>query len=92
MKKKSVEKLKRKSRSVNKPRKLVRATQKKINLVLKNLILFIILFVLSFVLYFVSEKEMYTTLFGLLSVVLGFVAVAFLIVLLVFFFLRAMKK
>ena len=98
VKKKSVKKPKRKttkkrvSRVTNKSKRLVRASKRKINLVLKNLILFIILFVLSFVLYSVSEQEMYLNLFGLLSVILGFIGVAFLIVLLVFLFLKAMKK
>ena len=98
VKKKSVKKPRRKttkkkvSRVANKSKRLVRASKRKINLVLKNLILFIILFVLSFVLYSVSEQEMYVNLFGLLSVILGFIGVAFLIVLLVFLFLKAMKK
>ena len=98
VKKKSVKNSKRKTikkknvKGISRSKRLVRASKRKINLVLKNLILFIILFVLSFVLYYVSEQEIYVNLFGLLSVILGFIGVAFLIVLLVFLFLRAMKK
>ena len=77
---------------VSKPKKLVRFGKKKFHLVLKNLILFAILFILSLVIYNVSNNEIYSDLFFLLSMIFGFVAVAFLIILLVFLFMRVMKK
>lgn len=79
-------------RSVGKNKKMIRSTSKKINLVFKNLIFFAILFVLSRILYAVSGSETYENLFLLLSIVFGFVGVAFLIVLLIFLFLKIMKK
>ena len=96
VKKKSVQKVakksgaKRKSGSVKS--KKIRATKQKINLVLKNLILFAILSLASFLLRSVSSDELLINLFSLLAMVLGFVAGAFLIVLLIFLFLRMMNK
>jgi phosphoglycerol transferase MdoB-like AlkP superfamily enzyme len=66
--------------------------KKKFNLVLKKLLLFVILFVLSLVLYSVSGKEIYENLFLLLAIVFGFVSIAFLIILLIFLFLKGTKK
>ena len=82
-----------KKKSAKKTRRPKSWTEKqKINLVLKNLVLFTILALASFLLYFVSSDELLVNLFALLSIVLGFVAGAFLIILLVFFFMRMMKK
>lgn len=81
-----------KKKSVRKATKKVRASKQKINLVLKNLILFAILSLASFLLYRVSSDELLVNLFSLLAIVLGFVAGAFFIVLLVFFFMRMMNK
>ena len=92
VKKKSVQAKVSKKKPVGKNKKMVRSTPKKINLVLKNLILFVILFVLSGILYAVSGSEIYKNLFLLLSIIFGFVGVAFLIVLLIFLFLKIMKK
>ncbi len=89
VKKRPVKKITRKT---VKSKRMVRFSKKKINLVLKNLILFVILFTLSFVLYNVSSQEMYTNLFLLLSIIFGFITIAFLIVLLIFLFLKVAKK
>ena len=70
----------------------VRSTKRKINLVLKNLILFTVLTVASLLLYFVSNNCFFINLFKLLAMVLGFVGVAFLIVLLALLILKFMKK
>ena len=70
----------------------VRSTKRKINLVLKNLILFTILALACLLLYFVSNQELFRSLFQLLAMVLGFVGVAFLIVLLALLILKFMKK
>ena len=87
VKKKSVKK-----RSVNKSKKLVRYTKKKINLALKNLILFGVLSLIFFMLYSVSSNETYENLFLLFSMLLGFVGLAFLVVLLIFLVLKIMKR
>jgi hypothetical protein len=50
---------------------------------LRNLILFLILFIGSMVLYNVSSSSLFLNLFGILSIVLGFVSLAFLIVVIV---------
>ena len=59
---------------------------------LKNLILFIVLFVLSIVLYSLSRTPIYKNFFLITSIVLGFVAVAYLIIFLIFVFMRAFNK
>jgi len=64
----------------------------KVNKVVKNLIMFVVLFVFSFLLYSVSVNELYVNLFLMLSIVLGFVALAFLIILLSFIFMRIFRK
>ena len=66
--------------------------QKRVNLVLGNLILFIILFALSSVLYIASTPNFYKTLFFLLSLIFGGLAIAFLIILLALVFLRILKQ
>ncbi|MGD9276677.1 MAG: hypothetical protein PVJ67_05880 [Candidatus Pacearchaeota archaeon] len=73
-------------------KKAVRPTSKKLNIVVKNLILFAVLSLLSFMLYKVSSSEVYMNLFSILSMILFFIALAFFIVLLVFLLLRVMKK
>ena len=57
-------------------------------LALRNLILFALLSLIFFMLYTVSGNELYQYMFYLLSLVLGFIAVAFLIVLLIIVFSR----
>jgi len=64
----------------------------KFKIALKNFILFFVLFLVSFVVYQFISNELYLNLFFILSVIFGFISLAFLIVLLVFFFLRKMKK
>jgi hypothetical protein len=69
-----------------------RSSKKKILLVLKNLILFAVLTLASVLLYVFSNKEIFRNLFQLLAIVLGFVGLAFLIVLFVLLLLKGMKK
>jgi polyferredoxin len=92
--KKRVKKITSKSKKVKKKVKQirVRATKRKINLVLKNLILFTILALGSFLLYRFSNNDLFINLFKLLAMILGFVGVAFLIVLLALLILKFMKK
>jgi heme/copper-type cytochrome/quinol oxidase subunit 4 len=67
--------------------------QRRVDLVTKNLITFIILFVLSVIFYSISTTGSITNnLFLILSILLGFVSAALLIVLLVFLFMRAIRR
>ena len=66
--------------------------QRRINLVLGNLLVFVILFVLSSVLYVASTIDFYKTLFFLLSLIFGALSIAFLIVLIAFVFLKVLKE
>ena len=70
----------------------IRATKRKIYLVLTKLMLFAVLSLASFLLYFFLGNEVLKNLFLLLAMILGFLAVAFLIILLVFLILKIMKK
>lgn len=79
-------------RVVVKPTTLARSSQRKIVIVVKNLVLFAILSLISWLLYSVSNVEMYENLFLLLAYILGFTAVAFLIVLFVLLLLRLIRK
>jgi len=72
--------------------KPTRYSPRKIGVVIKNLILFAILSLISWLLYGVSNVGMYENLFLLLAYVLGFVALAFLIVLLVLLLLKLIRK
>ena len=64
----------------------------KFSLVWKNLVFFALLALLFFGLYSYATEELYQNLFVLLSIIFGFVGVAFLIVLLIFLFLKILKK
>lgn len=79
---------KRKNTSVN----VVRASKRKFVSVAKKFFLALILSIISFALFSVSGNTFAQNLFFLLSFVFGFVAVAFLIVLLVLLFMRGFKK
>lgn len=66
--------------------------QKRMNIVLGNLLLFIILFVLSSVIYVASTGDFYRNLFFLLSLIFGGLSIAFLIILLALVFLKVLKQ
>ena len=82
---------KKTSKKVKKSTENSAGSKRKINVVIWNLILFVILAVASYVLCNVSGSDFYQDLFFLLSVILGFVALAFLIAFLVTFLLRVRK-
>lgn len=65
---------------------------RRFGIVVKNLILFLILTVFSFLLNVVSVNEFLKNFFALLTIILAFVSVAFLVVLLILLFLRLMYK
>ena len=70
----------------------IRATPSRLRLVLRNLILFITLTLISYILYSVAGNIVYQTFFYFLSMILGFVSLAFLISLLVLVFLRLLRR
>jgi uncharacterized integral membrane protein len=55
--------------------------QKRMNVAWRNFVLYLMLFILSFVLYFFSTSSLLVNLFAITSIILGFLAFAFLIVL-----------
>ena len=75
-------------------KKSLRSTRRprKFNLVVRNLVFFSVLFIVSFGLYNVSNNVLYTDLFGIFAVLFGFLAIAFLIALLIYVFRGMMKR
>jgi len=82
----------RKTKPVKEKSTKIRSTKRKIKLVLRNLIFFVVLSLISLVLYFLSNNAVFRNLFKLLTMLLGFVGAAFLIVLLALWILKLMKK
>jgi len=66
--------------------------KKKISLVINNLLLFVALSLVSFVLYNFLQNEILTNLFLVMAMIFGFVAVGFLITLLILFIIKMIKK
>lgn len=64
----------------------------KIEISWRNFIIFLILFISSFVLYNISSSSLFRNLFGLLSILFGFLSLALLIVLIVFLILKSGKR
>lgn len=64
----------------------------KVHVVLKNLLLFGVLFVLSVLIASFSSNELIDTMFWFLAWLTAFVAVAFLIILLILLFVRQFRK
>ena len=92
VKRKKVAKPALKSTKIAKRKKVVRATIRKIKLALSNLIIFIFLTLLFAYSSKISATLLYQNLFWLLALISGFVALAFLIVLLVLLLLRILEK
>lgn len=72
--------------------RFVFTTKRKINLALRNLLLFLVLALVSYVLYKVVKNTLFYNLFSLLTIIFAFVALAFFIVVLVFLVLKMTKK
>ncbi len=70
----------------------VRATKTKIRMVVKNLLMFLVLSLISYLIFLVSNNEILNSFFFILSWILGFISLAFIISLLVLILLRAMRK
>lgn len=68
------------------------ASQKKFNLIVSNLLLFLIIFVVSLGLYFVSSNEFYSNLFWMISLLTGFLSVALFLVYLIFLIMKYLGK
>ena len=83
---------KKKVKKKAKPKRTVVSEKKRVSLAWKNLIFFAALFVVFYALYSVSSNPAWINLFGIFSIVLGVVALAFLVSLLVLIFLKGMKK
>lgn len=66
--------------------------EKKLNIALKNLLFFAVLYVVFTAISLVASNELFGNLFSLLAMISGYVALAFLIVTLIFVFLKLMKK
>lgn len=89
-----------KSKKVVRRRKLVGSQSSKtsaqdkgkLRFILKDFFFFAVLFIVSIILYGVSTTDNYVFLFALLSIIFGFVALMFLIVLLVLLFVQFFKK
>jgi hypothetical protein len=85
-----------KSRPVRKSRPRQRPVAmrpaRKIGVAFKNLVLFLFLFIVSILLKNVSNSQLLINFFWLLSLITGFVALAFLIVWLVFVILRGLGR
>jgi len=92
--KKTTKKISGKTKNVGVAKKKVtkKSYKKKINLVLKNLIIFALFSILSIFLNLVFSNELLSNFFNLLAWISGFVVVAFLIVLLAFLFLKTFRK
>lgn len=70
-------------------------TQKKYKLIISNLVLFAVLFVISVILYYSSKayfNEIIQNTFWMSSLITGFLTVTFVIIYLIFFFLKRMGK
>jgi hypothetical protein len=80
-----------KAKEMDKPKRIL-VTPGKFRLVTRNLIMFIVLSLLSFVLGTLSQTQVYVDFFVLLGWILAFIALAFLISLLVLLFLKALRK
>lgn len=70
----------------------VRPTRNRIKIVVKNLILFVVLSLVFYVLKIISVNPIYETFFYFLYMILGFIALALLISLLVMLLLKALKR
>jgi len=72
--------------------KSVKVTKNKINLVLRNILLFAIMFLISFVLYLFLSDLLLRNFFFLSAVICASFTGAFLIILLIFLIMRGIKK
>ena len=70
----------------------ISSIKKRINMVFRRFVFFLIFFVLFLVLDFITTKEMWDNFFGIGTLIFGFICAALLIVILILWFLKIMKK
>ena len=81
------------SKKVSKPKPLGKVSvDKKLNFSIRRFLFFTIVTLLSFILYSVSGSEVYMDAFQLAMIIFGSIAIAFLIIVLVLFFLKKSNK
>ena len=68
------------------------SSNKRFNMVFRRFVFFLIFFVLFLVLGFVTSNELWDSFFGIAALIFGFISAALLIVLLVLWFMKIMKK
>lgn len=73
-------------------KKTLGSTKNKLNLAWRNFLLFLSIFVVSFILYSMSSNALFINFFAIIFMIAGFVAFAFLIVLLVFWILKISRR
>ena len=91
VRKKGVKKTRSSGKSSPVTRKLT-SSNRKVDLVVKNLVVFVILFVISLGLYFVSSNELLLNFFWIVALISGLIFVAFLIAYLALFFMKYFKR
>ena len=75
-----------------KGKRRVRVAKNKTSLVIRQLLLFLGLFIISFVLLNFSTETFWLNFFQIMSITFGFIAVGFLIALLVLWMMKIVKK
>lgn len=89
----SVSKAKPKVVSKSKSRSMPKySNEKKMNLVGRRLVLFLILFALSLVFNAMVSDELWSDFFGMGTWIFGFISVALLLVLVILWFMKSLKK
>jgi len=66
--------------------------QRRFSMVFRRLVFFLIFFILFLVLDLVTSNELWSSFFGIGKLIFGFISASLLIVLLVLWFLKIMKK
>ena len=67
-------------------------SKKKFRTVFRRFLFFLILFVIFLVLYYATSNELWNSFLGMGALIFGFISAALLIVLLILWFLKLMKK
>lgn len=83
---------KRVKNSYRSSKKFVRSTKDKRKLVVSKLIFFVILFIASFLIYSAASTDIYRNLFGLFAILFGFLSLALVLVLIIFYILKLLEK
>jgi hypothetical protein len=73
-------------------KKTAGSAKNKLNLAWKNFLLFLAISVVSLILYSMSSNTLFINFFAIIFMITGFVAFAFLIVLLVFWILKISRR